>query len=438
MQRPLSNAVLLTLLLTAAAWACNVPVFRYALERWRADVYVAHVFHKGPLDEGQQKLVKELETLALGPKQEVELFIVELIDVDQPMEPRIKAMHDKAKPAAYPWLHLQYPRSYPNDPPAWSTQLTAETPANLIDSPMRRQIARHILEGQSVVWLLVDSGDKEKDDAAFALVDKELKRLGKELKLPVLDESDLQFTDPDKGPVLKLSFALERVSRKDAAEATLLRLLENWDPKSIDRTQPMAFAFFGRGRVLPAVIGKDLTPRVLEDVNTYLVGKCSCQVKEENPGWDVLMAVNWDAIIRGNYTLAEALPRLTTPAAAAQLNAALKLAGVDPQVQPDSGQPGTKQSGGIQPASSQPTSAESAPTSSRSVQNTSPNPVATSPSAPPGAGAGASRLLDDTGPAMLVPSSAGSAIIRNVLIASALAAAALVVVTLLLRSRRGT
>src|SRR5687768_15497975 len=50
------------------ASACNVPVFRYALERWRADRdedrYHAVVFHRGPLPPGQAKAVAALRASA--------------------------------------------------------------------------------------------------------------------------------------------------------------------------------------------------------------------------------------------------------------------------------------------------------------------------------------------------------------------------------------
>jgi len=42
-------------------WACDVPVFRFALERWPADPYQATIFHKGPLDDKQQGIVDWLD-----------------------------------------------------------------------------------------------------------------------------------------------------------------------------------------------------------------------------------------------------------------------------------------------------------------------------------------------------------------------------------------
>src|SRR5687767_6507702 len=43
------------------ARACNVPVFRYALEHWRADPYRVTLFHDGPLSEADEKLIRPLE-----------------------------------------------------------------------------------------------------------------------------------------------------------------------------------------------------------------------------------------------------------------------------------------------------------------------------------------------------------------------------------------
>jgi len=85
----------------------------------------------------------------------------------------------------------------------------------------------------------------------------------------------------------------------------------------------MVFAFFGRGRVMPPIIGAGINADVLQEDATFLIGPCSCQIKDQNPGFDMLMQVNWDGVIQGEYTLAEAMPILTTPQAAAGVNKAL-------------------------------------------------------------------------------------------------------------------
>ncbi len=49
------------LLCSTSVCACNVPVFRYALERWPADNYEVVVFHRGPLASEDRSIVEWLE-----------------------------------------------------------------------------------------------------------------------------------------------------------------------------------------------------------------------------------------------------------------------------------------------------------------------------------------------------------------------------------------
>ena len=56
-------ALCIALAVAAIAQACNVPVFRFALERWRPDAYRLTVFHRGALTPSDREL---LQTLAGG------------------------------------------------------------------------------------------------------------------------------------------------------------------------------------------------------------------------------------------------------------------------------------------------------------------------------------------------------------------------------------
>ncbi len=58
-----TRVVLLLLLIAGSstmAWACNVPVFRYALDHWRPDAYRAVILHHGPLTESSQQAVTQM------------------------------------------------------------------------------------------------------------------------------------------------------------------------------------------------------------------------------------------------------------------------------------------------------------------------------------------------------------------------------------------
>ena len=324
--RPLLTMLLVLACSAASARACNVPVFRYALENWPADPYDVWVYHDQPLTEEQSQLIAALRKQIVGTKLQQENLLLDVLDVTKDMPPKAKAMYEKHKPSQHPWLIVQFPKSHADDPPAYSGPLTQEAVAHLADSPLRHSIAKLILEGNSAVWVLVETGDKEKDDAAAKVLTENVKRLEKELRLPTLQEDDKKYFDAARGPRLRLAIEVLRLSRDDNAEAMLIRMLEGWNPKLIDKSQPMAFAFFGRGRVLPPLVGELIEARYIEDACIFLVGRCTCQLKDDNPGWDVLFPVEWEGAIDGNFTLADAKPMLTTTAAAQQQNKELAAA----------------------------------------------------------------------------------------------------------------
>ncbi len=87
-----------------------------------------------------------------------------------------------------------------------------------------------------------------------------------------------------------------RLERSDAAEEWLVRSLATAERELPDASgRAMLFAVFGRGRVLPPCVGKGITAENLLDQIGLLGGPCSCMIKEENPGVDLLFAWDWDA-----------------------------------------------------------------------------------------------------------------------------------------------
>ncbi len=81
--------------------------------------------------------------------------------------------------------------------------------------------------------------------------------------------------------------------------------------------EPLLFPVFGRGRALYALAGKGINRETLDEAATFLIGKCSCQVKELNPGVDLLLAADWDKLVKAQLTADQGLPNLPTLAEAA-------------------------------------------------------------------------------------------------------------------------
>jgi hypothetical protein len=161
------------------------------------------------------------------------------------------------------------------------------------------------------VWVLLEGGAKGEDDAAATALDAELKKLAKDLALPEKEEDE---DDPRGGPQadipLKIAFSILRVSRTDAAERMFVRLLTQCDKDLHDTKQPVVFPVFGRGRALCALTGKNLNAQAYREVSEFLTGPCSCQVKDANPGVDLLLAADWDAILEGQPPFVEPPPPL--------------------------------------------------------------------------------------------------------------------------------
>ncbi|MCA9031320.1 MAG: hypothetical protein KDA66_10950, partial [Planctomycetaceae bacterium] len=50
-------------------------------------------------------------------------------------------------------------------------------------------------------------------------------------------------------------------------------------------------------RALEVIPANRLTPPLVNDLCYYLSGACSCQVKEQNPGFDLLTSTNWETAL---------------------------------------------------------------------------------------------------------------------------------------------
>lgn len=313
--------------------ACSVPVFRYALERWTADLYRVVVFHRGPLSPEDQALVDLLEKYASGYECNANLE-VRTVDVESRSEGSTDGLRIAPPGAQLPWMVLLFPDLLRPPQDAWPSadttrgpQWTAPPPESeqvwagafnsdnvraLLHSPKRREIARLILDGQAAVWVLLECGNQEEDNAAAELLETELNKIERlvELPGPMADAGDDVFYTDDWLPV-PVSFSTVRLSRSDPAEQAFVNMLIGSEPDLKEYSEPMAFPVFGRGRVLWALVGKGVNERNIEETCAFLAGWCSCQVKALNPGTDLLMAADWDAALRGAYMTDEALPPLT-------------------------------------------------------------------------------------------------------------------------------
>lgn len=306
MTRILFLAVASVLAVACEAMACSVPVFRYALERWPADPYRLTVFHRGALTEGQKAVVDGVSRRADDGLVNV---AVSLVNVEAAVPEAVAGVWKALGGVELPAVAVQYPAMSRADDVVEKGALTGAFMQQLLDSPVRREVSRRILQGDSVVWLLLESGDRRRDDEVCMLLKSESDRLAGELKIPAVDPEDSRT----EGNVeLKIVFSTIRLSRTDEAERFLVRLLVGIGSGFGEAAGPVIFPVFGRGRVLCGLAGGEISADSLEQVAVFLTGACSCEVKSMNPGMDLVVSADWDGQLNGQVVQDPELPPLVS------------------------------------------------------------------------------------------------------------------------------
>ena len=280
-----------------AAIACNVPVFRYALERWRPDLCQVIVFHEEGLTTQQEQQLQSLgkATIAHGGLANAEIIHSKVgSETDRGRKELWEALSRKPN-VRLPYVVMRTALGTGELVTHWSGPLQEVSKAHLVDSPVRRELSRRLLAGDSVVWLMLKSDDASKNKATRDLLAAELERLGKTLKLP--DGIGLPGSELYSEVPLFLKFTILELDPKDPAEQLLVRLMSGFEKDA--KSEPVLAPVFGRGRALEVISAKQLNAGLIEDLTMFLCGACSCQVKERNPGFDLLLATNWNSELYG-------------------------------------------------------------------------------------------------------------------------------------------
>ena len=328
--------------LTPAVWlvvgvlfqsqACEIPVFRYALERWPTVPSRVSIFSSGSLLPGQRVVA---DAIAQSNRVELELCDVAVAPKDgdaaeggiwsrlteKPALPAVALSCWGGKPFVAESVFLR--------------PLSRETADCLSQIPLHREMARRLMTGDSAVWVLLTSPDAAKNKAVRKMLDDALRDCNAALKLPhEQDPNDAKYDTPVSPNVeLKLRFTVLEVPGT-GFEADLIRsALRSISTNAENNAEPVAIPVFGRGLALDAFSGPTLDPQVIRTVCEFLCGACSCSVKEMRPGVSLFMPVDWDAEVT-QTPLVEALPPLTVPGATGNLDSA-KAPPLAPAVLPD-------------------------------------------------------------------------------------------------------
>ncbi|MFH1921417.1 MAG: hypothetical protein ABIP48_16250 [Planctomycetota bacterium] len=306
------------LLGTSPAYACTTPVYRYAMYNWAPAPYFVFYFHRGEPPEEDAKLNQMIAELAETPPAvanvRFEAVDVAEADLDRLPEPVVEAWRshvgeeaDKAEP-----VHLVFT--------SWGAKLhvgrlDAETVRAMVASPARTRLGELLQEGNASVLVMLPGSDAAENERAEKVA---LELIAQAKSGEIAVESG--FPEPDPSQLLPpaqtageapaedaprveeppspggVKVELLKLARSDATEKWLIQSLTVMEPDLEELAdQPMIFFAYGRGRAMPPYVGKGVTIDNLIGELQFLGSACSCFVKEQNPGADLLMQWDWEA-----------------------------------------------------------------------------------------------------------------------------------------------
>lgn len=265
------------LLAASAGWACDIPVYEYALYNWQRGSYYVVYFHRGaPADEDGPANAM-LERLAGDEEGKANLYF-KSVDVDRLDE----LPPDSVERDIWQWdVERKLPCHVvvaPHGVEFFAGRLSEADVRDMSESAFATEMARTLSQGEMGVLLVLLSGDEAADAKARKALDEamaEAKQMGEQA-------------------------AVATLRRDDHKERWLVRQLLAVEPGLTERPEPMVFGAFGRGRVVEPCIGGGITSENLVQLIAFMNGPCSC-VTKTGVGVDVLTSFNWRAALSDEW-----------------------------------------------------------------------------------------------------------------------------------------
>ena len=225
--------------------ACTTKVSEWVMLNALPNQYTLVYFHKAPLTE---ETIRKNDDLNKNISEaNIQFKNVNRDDIDKP------------------YYGLYYENRL------FSTYNDPEKLKNLVSSPLRDKIAGDLKGGNLCVLVYLRSGIKEKDEKGIGIVKKTV----------------------ESSPFGKIIPVIE-LSRSDNGEEQFISMLLNVETDLKGIREPMLFGVFGRFKALEPLLAGGITEENINLMIDFLTADCSCLIKDNLPGTDILYINKWE------------------------------------------------------------------------------------------------------------------------------------------------
>lgn len=234
-----------TLILTGLlSLACTTKVSEWVLLNSFPDSYLLVFYNKGPLQEADREINKQL---ALKLKSANVQF------------------RTMTKESTGPHYALYY------DSRLFSEYADYKELNGIAFSPLRNKIASELMAGKLCVMVYLKCGNPEKDEKGMEVLKKTV------------------AVSPFGGiiPIMELD-------RNNIEEKHLVSMLLNVESDLKDIREPMLFGVFGRFRVLEPLLANGISEENINLMIDFFTADCSCVIKDDLPGINILFDGTWE------------------------------------------------------------------------------------------------------------------------------------------------
>ncbi|MDA1052474.1 MAG: hypothetical protein O3C40_18615 [Planctomycetota bacterium] len=284
-----------SVLLTSIATACETPVYRYAMYRWQPAPYEVYFFHDQPANEQDQRVQEMLTEYERGDDARAN---VACIPVNIAEDPELTSVPPDVKKA---WLEREdkqlpcYFISTPYGAGISFEQLDEAKVKSLVESPARKSLAAQLETGKLGVFVMLGGKDEAENEATAAILNGLVEEVREGKVSLYVSPTDAPAEGEPAAPKSNFDLGFIQINRDDPEEQWLVRSLLAMEPDLPNEERPMIFLVYGRARALLPYIGKGITRENLIREIEFISGACSCTVKEQNPGIDLLVRYDWDS-----------------------------------------------------------------------------------------------------------------------------------------------